>query len=135
MSSYEETLTSITLDAAAGIASDTSPPNEGPGEQYHFVQISGAHQADLYANTTGQIAAGVLQNKPQVTDMAATVAIMGISLVEAGGAITAGDAVGSDASGRAVSGGTPTLGVAVHGAAGAGELVPVYLSLPGAAAA
>lgn len=136
MSSYDETLRTITLDAASNLAVDTSHPNNtGPGNQYRFVHISGAHQADLYANTTGQICIGVLQNKPQETDMAATVAIAGISMVEASAAISAGDAVGSDSNGLATSGATPTLGVAVRAAAAAGELVPVLLTFDGDAAA
>lgn len=134
MSSYEETLTSITLDAASNLAVDTRPPNEGPGNQYRFVQISGGHQADLHTNATGEVAAGVLQNKPQVTDMAATVAISGISMVEADGAIGAGAQVGSDASGRASSGALPVLGIAVREATAAGQLIPVLLTLNGEAA-
>lgn len=135
MAAYDETLRNITLDAAANLAVDTSPPNNtGPGNQYRFVQVSGAHEADIYANAAGEICVGVLQNKPQEEAMAATVAIAGVSMVEASAAITAGDAVGSDASGLATSGNSPTLGIAVRGASAAGQLVPVLLTITGEAA-
>lgn len=137
MASYDETLVNITLTADASIAVDTSPPyvdNAAPaggsaaaGFQYRVVRLTGDHTVGLYTNTSGEIPVGVLQSKPQVTDMAATVAIDGISLVEAGGAVTAGAVVTADDTGRAVVGGTGSvIGQAIYGGA-AGELIPVLL--------
>lgn len=146
MSSYEETLVNITLDAAAGIAVNTAhtvprgtattvpaEASAAAGFQYRFVRVSGAHQCDLYTGAAGQRVAGVLQNKPQIEGHAATVAISGVTLIEANGAIAAGAGVGVGTGGRAVSGGN--LGVAIHAAQEAGDLIPVLLRLPATAAA
>jgi hypothetical protein len=135
VSSYEETLTNITLEAAAGIAVDTQPPNEGSGFQYRILQVSGGHQADLYTAAIGEVPFGVLQNKPQVEGMAATVAVHGVSMIEAGGAIAAGDQVTGDANGLATTGSNPVIGVAIRAASAAGILVPVMLLIDGTAAA
>ena len=134
MASYEETLVNITLDASDNLAEDTAPPDEGPGNQYRFVQVSGDREVDLFAGSAGDICVGVLQNKPQIENMAATVAISGVSLVEAGGEVNAGDAVGADAESKASSSETPVLGIALRGSSGAGELIPVLLRLTGEAA-
>lgn len=146
MSSYEETLVNITLDAAAGLAVNTqhtvsrgtnvavpAEASAAAGFQYRFVQVSGPHECDLYTGAVGERVAGVLQNKPQIEGHAATVAISGISLVEADGAIDAGAGVGVGAGGRATTGGT--LGVAIHAATEAGDLIPVLLRLDATAAA
>ena len=137
MASYEETLVNISLDADASLAVDTSPPyvgNDAPaggsaaaGFQYRFVRLTDPHTCGLYTNTSGEIPIGVLQNKPQVEGMAATVAVAGISLVEAGGAIVAGQVVGPDTTGRAVVGGTGSpAGIAIYDGA-EGEIVPVLI--------
>lgn len=140
MASYEETLVNITLDAHDDLAVDTRPPyidNDPPaggsaaaGFQYRFVQVSGDHQANLYNGTTvGQVAVGVLQNKPQIEEMACTVGIAGISLVEAGGNVEAGDIVEADATGRAIGlAGGVALGTAIYGGT-EGQLIPVLLRL------
>lgn len=145
MSSYEETLVNITLDAAAGLAVNTAhtvprgtasavpaEASAAAGFQYRFVRVTGAHECDVYTGATGQRVAGVLQNKPQIEGHAATVAISGVSLIEASGAIAAGDGVGAGAGGRAIAGGT--LGVAIHAAQEAGDLIPVLLRLPASVA-
>jgi hypothetical protein len=144
VASYEETLVNITLDADASIVVDTSPPYTGnaapvggsaaAGFQYRFVQVTDPHTCGLFDGTeTGDIPVGVLQNKPQVLGMAATVAVAGISLVEAGGAVTAGAVVEADATGRAVVlADGPGVGIAIHDGA-AGELIPVLLRLTTAA--
>ena len=132
---YEETLVSITLDADASIGIYTGVPGQ-PGspaphgaKQYHFVKVTGAHTAGL----TGldEKAVGVLQNKPQSVGAASTVAISGVSLVVADGPIEAGDNIYSDAAGRASATGISQNinGVAIESAGGAGELIPVLLTL------
>jgi hypothetical protein len=136
VASYEETLVNISLDADESLAVDTRPPYTGntapaggsaaAGFQYRFVTGTGGHQVGLFTDSEGERVVGVLQNKPQVEGMAATVAVFGISLVEAGGTIEAWDGVGSDDTGRAVTGGD--LGLAVIGG-GEGELIPVLLRL------
>jgi hypothetical protein len=137
VASYEETLVNISLDADESIAVDTSPPYTGnaaptggsaaAGFQYRFVKVTGAHECGLYTGDEGDIVVGVLQNKPQIPGQAATVAVLGISLVEADGAIEAGATVGVGTYGRATSGGD--LGIAIHAADEAGQLIPVLLRL------
>lgn len=141
MASYEETLVSISLDAHDDLAVDTRPPyigNPAPtggsaaaGFQYRFVRVSGEHQAALYDGTeTGHVAVGVLQNKPQIEDMACTVGIHGITLVEVGDdTVEAGGVVEADATGRAISlDAGVALGTAIYGGT-EGQLIPVLLRL------
>ena len=103
MATYDESIRSITLDADSSLAGYTGVPglpgsaSPNNGNQYRFVKVTGAHQCGL-ADDTDTLVIGVVQNKPQVTGAAATVAIRGISLVEAGGSVNAGDGVAVDAS-------------------------------------
>lgn len=138
MATYEESIRSITLDADSSLKVYTGVPglpgsaDPNSGNQYRFVTITGAHQCGLADNTDTAIV-GVLQNKPQVTGAAATVAIRGISLVQAGEDITAGAVIVVDTDGTGVpsgtvGAGTTKVGIAVGGAAD-GELVPVLLML------
>lgn len=131
---YEESLRSITLNADATLAVYTGVPGQpgsadpNAGKQYCFVKVTGVHQVGL-AGATGAVN-GVLQNKPQNTGNAATVAIRGVSKVVSSVAITAGDPIFSTATGTAAKTGTgPQVGVALSTTANAGELVSVLLSL------
>jgi hypothetical protein len=143
MATYDESIRSITLDADAtlavytGVPGQPGSPQPNKGYQYRFVYISGAHTCGL-ADNADAYPIGVLQNKPQVTGAAATVAIRGISLCEAGDTITAGQAIVVDDTipGTAVpigttGAGTVVVGIAVGGAA-VGQLVPVLLGRFGA---
>lgn len=135
MASYEETLVNISLDAHADIVVDTQRPytdagtpdgaSASNGFQYRFVQVSGPHEANLFTGASGTRCVGVLQSKPQINDQEATVAIAGISMVEADGEINAGDGVGAGDFGRATAGGD--LGIAIRGADAQGQLIPVLL--------
>jgi hypothetical protein len=129
---YEESLRSITLNADATLAAYTGVPGQpgsaspNGGKQYHFVKVTGVHQVGL-ADTT---IVGVVQNKPQVTGGAATVAIRGVSKVVSDAAITAGTLVKCSADGQAAATGAgPTVGIALTTTANAGELVSVLLKL------
>lgn len=139
MATYDESIRSITLDADASLGHYTGVPglagsaDPNKGHQYCFVKVTGAHQCGLADTTANEIVIGVMQNKPQVTGAAATVALRGVSLVEAGGTITAGAAIKVDSVGRGVAATLPTdaalvVGVAVGGAA-VGQLVPVLLKV------
>lgn len=134
---YEEILKSISLDADASLAGYTgvsgtpgaADPHYGKA-MFRFVKITGVNKVGrVSANTDAVI--GVCQNKPQVEGQAATVAIFGVSMMIAGGAITAGDAITSDGEGRAVdaAGGGDVFGVALGEAAAAGHLLPVLLQV------
>lgn len=133
---YEEILQSITLDADASIGIYTGVPGllGGPannsGLQYRFVKITGEHTAGLVTVPASDLPIGVLQNKPQNVGSAATVAVNGITKVEASGAIAAGAAVYADSSGRATTTlGGSILGYTIHSTANAGELATVLLRL------
>jgi hypothetical protein len=132
---YEEVLQSITLDADAsigvftGVAGLRGAPANQSALQYRFVKITGEHIAGLVSATSDAVV-GVLQNKPQAVGDAATVAIGGISKVEAAGAIAAGAPVYTDATGRATATVAGSLmGYAIHSTAAAGELATVLLRL------
>ena len=62
----------------------------------------------------GAKADGVLQNKPAASGRAATVGIDGVTKVRVGAAVTAGDDLASDSTGRAV---TATTGDIIIGRA------------------
>ena len=135
--SYEESLRSVSLNADASLAVYTGVPNlpgsasPNYGFQYRFVKITAAHQVGLATTKASDIAVGVMQNKPQVTGQAATVAIRGISNVMAGEAIAVGAAVTTDSTGRAITGTPGTdkcYGIALAAATAANTLVPVLLS-------
>lgn len=131
---YDESLKSISLDADASIAGYTGVPglpgsaSPNSGKQFRFVKVTGAHQAGLATAAANEQVVGVLQNKPQHVGDAATVGIFGVSLVQAGGAVSPGP-VKSDANGQAVTATAGTdvvLGIAL-GSAASGSLVPVLL--------
>lgn len=130
---YEETLRTISLNADASLAVFTGVPgalgsaNPNWGNQYLFVKVTGAHVVGKAAAVT-DTAIGVLQNKPQVTGQACTVAFAGVSMVRAAGALAAGTIVGTDANGRAVAAGAnPKNGITLAAAGVVDELVPVLL--------
>lgn len=132
---YEESIRSITLTADASVGVYTGVPglpgsaSPNGGKQYHLVKVTGAAQCGL-AGATDTVM-GVLQNKPQNTGAAATVAIRGVSKVVAGEAITAGSKVYAKADGTVQDTTTTNtyVGVALQSASAAGELIPVLLQL------
>lgn len=91
--------------------------------QYRLVTPAGA-----LAGSTDAIA-GVLQNKPKAGE-AAAVRVVGTSKVVAGGSITAGAYVGSNAQGYGVAvttDGRNVVGVALQTVAGSGNVFEVLL--------
>lgn len=134
--SYEESLRSISLDADASLAVYTGVPgtpgsaDPNYGKMYRFVKVTGPHAAGLVDDAGGD-AIGVLQNKPQVTGQAATIAISGVSNVLSGDVIVAGDEISADANGcgikKPTSGSPVVLGVALVGTAATGQLFPMLL--------
>jgi hypothetical protein len=131
---YEESLRSITLNADSslgiytGVPGQPGSPDPHGGKQYHFVKVTGVHQVGL-ADATNAIV-GVMQNKPQGSGQAATVAIAGVSKVVSDVAVTAGAAIKVSADGQAAITGTgPTVGIALSTTANPGELVNVLLTI------
>lgn len=116
---YEEALRTITCEAASDLSAS----------QYRFVSLNSSNQIALTG--AGLQADGVLQNKPALQGRAATVATGGTSKVVAGAAVTKGDNITSDSTGRAVtaSGADVVMGVARDSAAGAAVIIPVLLQI------
>jgi len=114
----EQALKVISLLASADLSS----------YQYRFMKVDSNGKAALCGD--GQWGIGVLQNDPAAADRAASIAVAGASKVEAGGTVTAGGAVASDANGRAVdaASGDYILGMALESATAAGQVVSVLLS-------
>ena len=136
---FEEAIRSISLQADASLAVWTSVPGQpgsaapNGGKQYRFVKVTGEATAGLADTTANEVVVGVLQNKPQVTNQAATVAIRGVSKVIAGGTVAAGAAVKVDSQGRAVAATLPAdaalkVGIALTGGA-VGEVISVLLQV------
>ena len=69
--------------------------------QFKFVTLEADGQIDL-ADSAGERALGVLLNKP-TAGAAATVAMTGKVMVEAGASVTAGDQLQTDAAGDAIT--------------------------------
>lgn len=135
---FEEGLRSISLNADSTLAVYTSVPGQpgsadpNGGKQYRFVKVTGASQVGLADATANEIVVGVLQNKPQYTGQSATVAIRGVSKVQAGGNVNAGQAVKvKTTTGEAVAATLPAdaalvVGVAVTSGAD-GQIISVLL--------
>src|SRR4051812_40162842 len=107
---YEEQLKSVTLEADSSIGIFTGPPG-APGslspnsaKQFRWVKVTGAGQCGLCSAGATEHAIGVLQNKPQGVGDAAAVGYLGISMMECGGTVTAGDSLKLDTSSRVVTG-------------------------------
>jgi hypothetical protein len=131
---YEESLRSITLNADSslgiytGVPGQPGSPDPHGGRQYHFVKVTGVHQVGL-GDGAGPCV-GVMQNKPQGTGQAATIAIAGVSKVVCDVPITAGTKVQVSADGQATgAGATAVVGIALSTTANAGELVNVLLTI------
>lgn len=107
-------------------------------KQFYCVKMSSTDNQVALCDTQGQPFIGVLQNKPNASGEAAEVMALGISKVECGEALTAGQYWGTDANGAAVSIETTNtgadlsdfaMGVVIEGA-GSGELATVTVGFP-----
>lgn len=106
-------------------------------KQFYCVKMSTTDNTVSLCDTQGETIFGVLQNKPNASGVAAEVMALGISKVEAGETLTAGDLWGTSASGTAVKiEGTSTgadladyaAGIVIEGAA-SGELASVTIGI------
>jgi lipopolysaccharide export system protein LptA len=102
--------------------------------QFKFVALAADGQVDLAGD--GAQAIGVLYNQPDAAGKAATVVMTGKVIVEAGDSVTAGDAIGVDADGNAVTAATSdiTMGYALEDAVD-GQIFAIELIQGGNAAA
>jgi hypothetical protein len=119
---YKESQISVTLEAGADLSAN----------QFHFVTVDSDGQ--LSVSTDGAASVGVLLNDPSAAGRAAEVCIGGVTRVEAGDDVTAGDAVASNATGEAITAGTDDiiLGTALTGGAD-GEVITIVFQPRGAA--
>jgi hypothetical protein len=132
---YEESLRSITLTAdntlavRTGVSNAPGSPVDNAGNQYRFVTVKGEHLVGR--SDADDVVVGVLQNKPQVPNEAATVGIRGVSKVRVSAAVTAGQGVvsGADGRGAPVAATAANLGIALSSATEADELISVLLRL------
>lgn len=106
-------------------------------KQFRFVKMSGDATVDVCAAITDKLV-GVLQDAP-TSGVMANVVGFGVSKVVAGGTVTAGDVVGTDNQGRAVTiaPGSDTTqyigGRAITGGA-SGEIISIFVTPGGRAA-
>jgi hypothetical protein len=92
----------LTLEANADLSN----------KQYHFLRYVATEKCDQASHNASDALVGVLQNKPQSSEFA-TVAVFGLSKLVAGAAITAGNLLTTNGSGRAVSA-APASGSTVY---------------------
>ena len=97
------------------------------GAQFRFCDVSGTGKA-VNPSAGGRVV-GVRQNRPKA-DEATTIVGSGISIVEAGGAITVGALVATNAVGQALvaTTGQAVVGRALETASGAGVQIAVLLT-------
>lgn len=107
---YDQNVRSVTFLADATVGVFTGVPgqpgslNPNGGTQYKLVKLVGKDTVGLMINTDAtNLLVGVIQNKPQRTGAAVTVAYEGITNVVSAGGIAVGDLLSADASGRAVT--------------------------------
>ena len=136
--SYDEAIRSITLDADVTLAVYTGVPglpgsaDPNGGKQYCFVKVTAANTCGLADATSNELPIGVMQNKPQVTGQAATIAIRGVSKAVAGAQIAAVGPVKLDNAGRVITATLPgdagvVVGIALQTAAAANNILPVLI--------
>jgi hypothetical protein len=116
-------MSKLTISAKA--AADLS------GKIYHFVRLSAANTVNQASYAADNTLVGVLLNDPK-TGEAATVQIAGIGHITAGAAITAGDPITTNGSGRAVaaSSGQWVMGKALESAAADGDVIAAIFNVP-----
>lgn len=90
---YEERLVNVSYVASANLSA----------EQYRMIAIANqAGRTQAQRAVVGDRVVGVLQNNPVAGDVA-TIAVGGVTKCVAGGTITAGQSVTTDAAGRATA--------------------------------
>lgn len=128
--SYEQNVRSVTFLADSSVGVFTGVPGQpgsldpNGGTQYKLVKLVSKDTVGLMVNTDAVgLLVGVVQNKPQKTGAAVTVAYEGITNVVAGAACSLGDRLSADSTGRAVTtanGGLRALAAATQ----ANEIIP-----------
>lgn len=115
---FENALREISLIAAADLSA----------KQFYAVVVDANGLAALQTSAGGR-ADGILQNKP-LSGNVAEVAIDGVAKVACGAAVTAGDALGIDATGRAITYSSGIkIGTALSTTTAAGQIFSALLHL------
>lgn len=70
---------------------------------------------------------GVLQNDPEEAGQSSNIRTKGVTKAVAGGSVTVGDRVGTDADGAFVTGATVSVATAIESASGAGSIFAITL--------
>jgi hypothetical protein len=114
---------------AAGTDMSQTAALAGPNGagQYLFVKVSGSKLAIPCASNS-DVAIGVLQNDP-LPGAPALIAFAGVSKIVSGAAVTAGAALMSDTSGRAITQTTtnPICGIALETSAAANQIIEMLV--------
>ena len=132
--SYDESLRTITLNADASLGIYTGVPGlpgsavPNTGKMYCFVKVTGVRQCGLNVAAT-VLSVGIMQNKPQVPGAAATVGISGVSNLQIGAAVNAGDLVAANASGQGVTDAVNGKWIALASGTVVGEIIPVLRAI------
>lgn len=118
MSEYGE-FSAITHKAAADLSA----------AQYHFLRYSAADTVNVASNAVDEAMAGVLINKPDAVNRAASVAVRGEVKITAGGALTVNDLITTNGSGRAAAAtsGDYIMGRVLETAGADGDIVRMRL--------
>lgn len=98
-------------------------------KQHYCVKVNSSGQVAL-CDAAGEIAHGVLQNKPDAQAKAASVRTLGVTKVVAAAAIEEGAVVTPTAAGKVTTGygADRVLGIALEPAAADGDVIPVMLT-------
>jgi hypothetical protein len=120
------TIGSLVADSSlavfTGVPGQPGSASPNSGMQYRFAKVSGPSQLGLCTAAT-DVVAGVVQSKPQFAGQSTTLGIGGISMIAAGAAVTAGDLLAPDATGRAVTDNAHGKWQALTTVGAAGDLV------------
>lgn len=111
-------LETLTLEAAADLSAF----------QYMAVRVSALNKCNVASDATASSVIGILQDKP-ASGRFATVGYLGLSKATAGGAVTAGDRITFNGSGRiaTVASGQMCIGQSLETSTADGQIIGVLL--------
>lgn len=131
---FEEQVVQISIPAGADLSAI----------QFQGVKLNSTGQAIVVASAQ-EVFIGFLQNKPDAAGKAALVAVAGRAKVKAGAAVTIGDVLEADSTGRVIKATALTLneaspntlnnwpaacGIAMSAAGAAGDIIDALIQLP-----
>ena len=130
---------SFYVERALALHAEFGPQDTVPGfaaadlsaKQYIAVRLSALNSTNQASDATNSGVLGVLQNKPKSGE-AATIAYAGVSKIVAGGAITVGDVITFNSSGKAatVASGQMAIGRAIEAATADTQVITALLFPP-----